>query len=107
MQRIFLLAGLALSGCATASSLDGQAPRLAYDSAKSPAQLEECIALALSSAGTPNTIRGEQRRIMSYEDGGVVSWTVTISDGPPSRVEMRWSGPIMAAKWKNRVQSCA
>jgi hypothetical protein len=95
-----------MGGCASVGDLDQQPPQISYESAKSPAQLEECIGIALASAGAPSTIQGEGRRIMVWEEAGVTMWTVTIYETTPATVEMRWNGPLNS-KWRNGVRNCA
>lgn len=102
---VMIGAALALAGCETVQDLDKGEPKLNYQSQKSAPQLEECISLALSSAGTPNVIRGENRRILDYNSDGLTMWTITISETAPTSLDMRWSGGL-AAKWRNRVLAC-
>jgi hypothetical protein len=105
-QLLPALVACTLCACATVGDLDQRTPQIAYESNKTPGQVEECIGLALASAGAPSTIQGDGRRIMSWGDGGVTIWTVTIYQSQPTRVEMRWPGSI-ASKWQNRVRACA
>lgn len=107
MRAAILIGALALGGCATAGDLDQREPQISYETSKSPGELEECIALALASAGSPSTIRSDARRIMIWEEGGFTMWTITIYETEPTRAEMRWSGPVLSGKWRNRFRDCA
>lgn len=95
-----------LTGCATAGSLDHAEPKLSLTSQKTASQVEECISLALSSAGTPTAIRGEGRRILDFSSDGITMWTITISESAPTNVEMRWAGLGVSRKWTDRVRAC-
>ena len=96
-----------LSGCATVGDLDKEAAKITYETTKTPAQLEECVSIALSSAGTPNVIRGDGRRILDFNSDGITMWTITIYETEPTRAEMRWRGSILSGKWRNRFRDCA
>ena len=104
---IVSVAAAGLGGCATVGDLDKEPAKITYETVKTPAQLEECISIALSSAGTPNVIRGDGRRIMDFNSGGLTMWTITIYETEPPRAEMRWGGSILSGKWRNRFRDCA
>ncbi|MEC9067841.1 MAG: hypothetical protein VX569_11240 [Pseudomonadota bacterium] len=106
-KALAAIATAAIAGCATAGDLDQREAQISYETSKSPGELEECIALALANAGTPSTIRTENRRIMVWEEGGFTMWTITIHEADPTRAEMRWGGPILSGKWRNRFRNCA
>ena len=106
-MRNFLALTFLLAGCTTTTEeMQNKAPEMRLTSARAPNEIEQCVSLKLSSLGKASTIRGQGHRIIDVGGVGSSAMTVTITDGSPNLVEVRWSVPVMNRKWKDKVRSC-
>ena len=105
MRWMILVGALALVGCATPGQMAVREANLSYTTTKSAAELEECLSLAME--WSPDAVSGKGKRILDYKAADTTIFTVTIYEASPTLAEMRWGGPVLAQKWRNRFRQCA
>ena len=89
-MRAALIAFAALAGCTTTlSEIRDHQPRATYQSSKSPAALEQCLADALSWMGAPSIIRGETETTLAYTITSHTHFTLSLTAGASTTVAVR------------------
>ena len=100
---IALCAALTLTACSASQMMRSEVD-YTFTSTKSADALEECISLAMSSLSTPQTIRGEGRRTLTFGHHPITVAAITIIEGQPNTVEVRGD---LHENWDRRITGCA
>lgn len=103
-MKYFIIPALVLAACATSEDIAGKPAKAAFQSAKPRADLEHCIADRLSYLGAPSMVpAGPAASRVQFVFGNRIFSSVTITDGPPQRIELRG---VSGDRVRNRLGAC-
>lgn len=107
MRMLLFLNALLIAGCSTtAAEMRTHRPSATWESGKSVAELEECIALELSWMGNPSTVHGPSRTALSWSAVGNTHFMVTIEAGSPHSIVQVRSQFGAGARQRRSIERC-